>query len=80
MCVYVYGYVPVSNKNVNITLTRERYFASIAICYRRMLKRRITKLKWGQLYSVKPDSLVLLGFSDSSCTFLHLLLCLKITS
>lgn len=47
MCMYVYGYVPVSNKNVNITLTRERYFASIAICYRRMLKRRITQTEMG---------------------------------
>lgn len=47
MCMCVYEYVPVSNKNVNITLTRERYFDSIAICYRRMLKRRIIQTEMG---------------------------------
>lgn len=77
MCVY--GCVHVSNKNVHITLTKERSFASIAVFYRGCLKGDLLKLKWDQLYSVKSDSLFLLGFLIPLAHF-HIWYSPKITS
>lgn len=51
VCVYLCVCVYISNKNVHITLTIEKFFVSIAIFYGGELKEFL-KLKWSELYSV----------------------------